>query len=66
MTSKYKKGMRIKSLTNIVKIRCPNCGVIQKAIAEESLPFWIYIHECKSCNYLIMESEWDEVKEQGK
>jgi hypothetical protein len=41
-------------------IKCPNCGYFEHAKVEHTLPFYTYIHECTYCNYLIMESEWDE------
>lgn len=40
------------------KIKCPECGTIQEAEVEQSIPWWIYIHECEKCKYIIMESEW--------
>lgn len=47
----------------IEKIICPNCNTIQKAKIKLSFLFWpIYIHKCKHCKYIIMESEWQTVK----
>ncbi len=43
-------------------IKCPSCGTIQKAIVKITIPFYTYIHQCISCNYVIMESEWDALK----
>lgn len=43
-------------------IKCPSCDKIQIAIVELTIPFHTYIHECISCNYVIMESEWDALK----
>lgn len=43
-------------------IICPNCGQIQCAKVENTIPFETYIHECEKCGYTIMESEWDKVK----
>lgn len=40
-------------------IKCPECKTIQWAKVEYTLPWFTRIHTCKSCNYLIMESEWD-------
>jgi len=46
-----------------VKIKCPECGTVQDAIEEQSIPFWIYVHHCEKCKYIIMESEWERVQE---
>lgn len=43
-------------------IRCPECQTIQAAIVEQMFPWWAYVHKCVKCEYVIMESEWDEVK----
>lgn len=43
-------------------IECPNCGAIESATVEHGQPFNIYIHHCSSCQYVIMESEWEEVQ----
>ena len=40
------------------KIVCPECGYIQYAKVEDTIPFPTYIHECEECKYIIMESEW--------
>jgi rubredoxin len=44
-------------------IICPECKTIQSAYVEQSIPFWIYLHECKNCGYIIGESEWEKVEE---
>jgi len=44
-----------------VKIICPECLSVQKAIEEQAIPFWIYIHQCTNCGYIIMESEWERI-----
>lgn len=44
------------------QIICPNCGKVQEAIVEQKIPFWSYVHECKNCNYIITESEWNRVR----
>jgi len=44
--------------TTIEKIVCPECGKIQNAKVEHTIPFATYIHECERCEYIIMESEW--------
>jgi len=43
---------------HIEKIECPECGKRQKATVLHTLPFWSYVHNCVSCKYTIMESEW--------
>lgn len=52
--------MKINNLMNIVKIKCPECNSIEDAEVEFGILWNTYIHECKKCNYLIMESEWEE------
>jgi C4-type Zn-finger protein len=44
-----------------VKIKCPVCNKIQEAIIKDIVPYSSYIHECNNCNYIIMESEWEEI-----
>lgn len=53
-------------MTYTVTIRCPECGKVQQAQVEIGEPFNYYVHECTSCGYTIMESEWDEVKQTDK
>lgn len=50
------------TITLSCRVRCPQCGQEQKAevIRKEGDAFPIYIHECESCGYVIMESEWEE------
>lgn len=43
-------------------IICPNCGTIQEATIDLDVPFPVFIHDCVSCKYKIMESEWEVVK----
>ena len=45
-----------------VMIKCPECKTIQAAIVEHTIPWGTHIHECNECKYLIMESEWEEIK----
>ena len=40
------------------KIICPECGQIQYAKVEDTIPFPTYIHKCEKCEYIILESEW--------
>jgi ssDNA-binding Zn-finger/Zn-ribbon topoisomerase 1 len=40
------------------RIECPECNKRQIAEVLHTLPFWLYIHNCISCRYTIMESEW--------
>ena len=43
-----------------VRIICPNCDSIQDAIEDHTtIPFSTLIHECTSCEFMIMESEWE-------
>ena len=51
------KIMTVKTKTVI--IWCPNCGKGEEAEVRESIPFNTYLHDCKECNYTIMESEWN-------
>jgi hypothetical protein len=44
-----------------VSIKCPECAQIQKAKVLEGFPWNIYVHHCEFCEYIIMESEWEEV-----
>lgn len=43
-------------------IKCPECETVQGAIVEMALPWGTFIHTCVGCKYLIMQSEWEEVK----
>lgn len=55
--------MKSKQSKNKIEIIiCPECNKLQKAKVEQIIPFPIYIHNCKKCNYIIMESEWQTVK----
>lgn len=45
-----------------VKIICPECKSIEDAEVLLGFPFNTYIHEC-SCGYIIMESEFEIIKE---
>lgn len=47
-------------------IRCPQCFKKQKAFVFHTIPFATYIHECKSCGYTIMESDWEVVEPKTK
>lgn len=40
-------------------IKCPNCSQIQIGTVVPTLPFNTFVHECESCKYIIMESEWN-------
>ena len=53
----------IKYELNHEKIICPECGLIQYAKVEDTIPFPTYIHKCEKCEYIIMESEWQRVEE---
>ena len=43
-------------------IICPECLEIQEAIVYHTTPFITAVHDCKHCNYTIMESEWQRVE----
>lgn len=45
------------------RIICPECGSNLIAKVFHTLPFYIYVHECEKCSYVIMESEWETVSE---
>jgi uncharacterized protein (DUF2225 family) len=47
-------------------IRCPDCGLIQDAIVEHTIPFYSYVHTCTFCGYTVMESDWEKVQEEPK
>ena len=49
--------------TTKVRIKCPECDAIQDAIVKHNAFYNTYIHICKVCGYVIMESEWNEVKD---
>lgn len=44
-------------------IVCPECEHEQVARVMHLQPFNSYIHDCKKCKHLIMESEWNQVVE---
>lgn len=39
-------------------ILCPECSNLEHAKVEHTDPFYTKIHQCKNCDYIIMESEW--------
>ena len=47
-----------------VKIVCPECEQICNAEITQfgNFPFANYIHVCEHCGYIILESEWEEIK----
>lgn len=48
-------------------IKCPSCGMIQKAVVEHKhYPWDIYVHECVECDWIITESDWEEVITMGR
>lgn len=59
-----------KVISHEEKIICPECSSIETGIVKHTLPWWSYVHACKNCGYIIMESEWDkappEVKQESK
>ena len=49
-------------------IICPECKSTEKAEVICGFPWYTYIHDCKNCGYIIMESEWqlaEEIKTQS-
>jgi len=44
-------------------IICPECNSKEKAEVTFTFPWPTYIHDCKSCGYTIMESEWQLAEE---
>ena len=52
------------SMTWRETIRCPECDSTEEATVEHHLgdPWPIYVHKC-SCGYIIMESEWEKLKD---
>lgn len=47
-------------------IICPECQHQCNATVIHSVPFFTYIHHCEACNYVITESDWQEVKSEIK
>lgn len=45
-------------------IICPKCEAVQAARVDHAPNcIWaIYVHHCAECQYVIMESEWEQVK----
>lgn len=45
-----------------VKIECPECGSVEIAVENHTTePFSTYLHSCKKCGHMIIESEWERV-----
>lgn len=42
-------------------IKCTNCGSIETAEVEHTIPFYSYVHTCQ-CGYVITESDWHRVE----
>jgi hypothetical protein len=40
-------------------IECPECNTEQIATVEHTIPWYSYVHECRECEHIIMESEWN-------
>jgi hypothetical protein len=49
-----------------VKVICPNCnGIVPAEVGSDPTNtgfYHTYIAECQNCDYIIMESEWDEIE----
>ena len=52
--------------SHIERIVCPMCGAIQDVVVEHTTPWFSFVHECISCEYIISESEWDSIDEEDK
>jgi rubredoxin len=52
----------MKAQSHIETIECPECHLVQEAKVGHGIPFNSYVHECKNCKYIIMESEWNQTK----
>ena len=48
--------------TSTETIECPECGVFQTAVVHHTWPWCERVHVCISCDYTIMESEWNIVR----
>ena len=46
-----------------VKVICPVCGREVPGEIEVMIPWNSYNAYCDHCEYIIMESEWEEVKD---
>lgn len=44
------------------KIICPECKSIEIGTVVNTIPFPTLIHECSQCKYVIMESDWNRLK----
>lgn len=51
-----------RNMENVI-IRCPECGEVQPATILPTIPWNTFIHDCEKCDYIIMESEWDQIDE---
>lgn len=49
-------------MSETVFITFPKCGNTQRAEIEFKpwMPFPSQVHECEHCDYMILESEWQE------
>lgn len=53
-----------KPLWHAEYIHCPNCEDIQEATVLHTVPWHSYVHICTTCNYTILESEWEQAAPQ--
>lgn len=51
------------TITQTDYIVCPECGKTCKATVQYGPMFPIFIHDCEHCGYIIMESEWQLIKD---
>lgn len=49
---------------HVEHIHCPNCEDIQEATVLHTAPWHSYVHTCTTCNYTILESEWEKATPQ--
>lgn len=45
--------------SHVEKIVCPKCESLETATVFHAWPWYSYVHDCKKCGYIIMESEWE-------
>ncbi len=45
-------------------IKCPECLMVCEAEVFREQPWFVYVHECEHCGYIITESDWEEVADE--
>lgn len=61
MEAKTFKDWHARMHSHTEQIKCPECGKAQNAKVVHTLPWETRIHHCEKCEYVIMESEWDQI-----